>query len=180
LISRVKDRTRKRFGRLVVLEQAGFDHSYHARWLCQCDCGKTIVVSSSNLGRSTQSCGCYRDEHYGQGRQKKHGLWKSDRWWMYQSARSRAKKKSISFSIKVTDIPEIPSHCPILGFPLVRSVGVGSQSFNSPTLDRIKPELGYVPGNLQVISQRANVIKNDASAEEIRKVADYMAKLEAA
>ena len=178
---RRKDRIGQRFGRLLVIKLEGFDASFHSQWLCQCDCGKTKVVSNSNLGkdRGTQSCGCYQQEHYGQGKQTKHGLWKSDRWWLYQSAHARAKKKGLPCSIQVTDIPEIPSHCPILGFPLVRSVGVGSQSFDSPTLDRIKPALGYVPGNIQIISQRANVIKNDASAEEIMKVAMYMTQLEA-
>lgn len=46
-----------------------------------------------------------------------------------------------------------------------------------PTLDRIIPNKGYVKGNIQIISQRANVIKNDASAEEIMKVAKYMEEL---
>lgn len=85
--------------------------------------------------------------------------------------------KCIPFNIKSTDIPEIPPVCPILGIPLFRGKGVGSHGPNSPSLDRIIPVLGYIRGNIQVISQRANVIKNDATYEEVQKVADYMRKL---
>jgi hypothetical protein len=57
---------------------------------------------------------------------------------------------------------------------MARSYGAGGVTFNSPTLDRTIPDLGYVPGNIDIISQRANVIKNDATPEEVQMVADYM------
>ena len=44
----------------------------------------------------------------------------------------------------------------------------------SPTLDRIVPSLGYVPGNVVVISHKANSIKSNATAAEIRAVADWL------
>ncbi|WP_210240170.1 hypothetical protein, partial [Mesorhizobium sp. M2E.F.Ca.ET.154.01.1.1] len=69
----------------------------------------------------------------------------------------------------------IPTHCPVFGFELKD----GGDRNNSPSLDRIKPELGYVPGNIQVISTRANRIKNDATPDELRLLADYTAKLAA-
>lgn len=51
-----------RFGRLVVLKQVERkpdDKDKHFKWLCQCDCGKTCVVRSSNLRNGiTKSCGC--------------------------------------------------------------------------------------------------------------------------
>ena len=59
------DLTGKRFGRLVVIVQAE-DYIYPdghrmSRWLCQCDCGNTIVVNSNSLTRGlTQSCGCIK------------------------------------------------------------------------------------------------------------------------
>jgi hypothetical protein len=36
------------------------------------------------------------------------------------------------------------------------------------------PSLGYVPGNIRVISMRANRIKTDATADELRAVLRYM------
>jgi hypothetical protein len=56
----VIDRLGLRYGRLVVLERAArIEGRSEARWLCQCDCGKTTVVRGRLLGNgTTQSCGC--------------------------------------------------------------------------------------------------------------------------
>jgi hypothetical protein len=94
---------------------------------------------------------------------------------MLGSAKERAAKKGLPFSLTKDDIA-IPSHCPILGVPLKR----GTKCFHdySPSLDRIIPELGYVPGNIQVISHRANRIKTDANPEEVMLVAQYMSSIQ--
>lgn len=56
----------ERFGRLVVVKQADDyidgNEKHYAQWECKCDCGNTITVLGSNLGRSTLSCGCIKDE----------------------------------------------------------------------------------------------------------------------
>jgi hypothetical protein len=90
---------------------------------------------------------------------------------MLNSARKRAKNNSLPFSISLEDIV-IPKVCPILGIDLV--IGAGRASICSPTLDRVIQELGYTKGNVQVISWRANRIKNDATIEELLKVVKYM------
>ncbi len=51
-------------------------------------------------------------------------------------------------------------------------------SDNSPTIDRINSSRGYEPGNIEVISWRANRMKGDATAEEHRKIADRMDALD--
>jgi len=43
-----------------------------------------------------------------------------------------------------------------------------------PSLDRIDPRKGYVPGNVIVMSYRANVIKGDGLPSEHRAVARYI------
>jgi hypothetical protein len=68
----------------------------------------------------------------------------------------------------------VPDKCPILGIELfISEKGVG-RTDNSPSLDRIIPSLGYVKGNIAVISQRANRIKNDATLEEITKLKAWL------
>lgn len=62
--------------------------------------------------------------------------------------------------------------CPILGIPLEHSTG--QAKFNSPSFDCFYPERGYVPGNVNVISWRANMIKSVASLDEIHAVARWM------
>jgi hypothetical protein len=96
---------------------------------------------------------------------------------MWVSARSRAKVKGIPFSIKLTDIPAIPIICPVLGIPLTHNLGHKGHVPGSPSLDRKIPTKGYIPGNIQIISQRANQIKNDATIEEIEKVFKYMQRI---
>lgn len=50
-----------RFGRLVVLQFAGYDDYRNRVWLCQCDCGKHIQVRATELPSGARtSCGCRR------------------------------------------------------------------------------------------------------------------------
>ncbi|WP_458098585.1 hypothetical protein [Roseomonas sp. WA12] len=84
------------------------------------------------------------------------------------AAKYRAKKKGLPFEITAADIV-IPETCPALGFPMA----AGGEKFNSPSVDRIDPALGYVPGNIVVVSFLANSIKFTADPEQIIKVGEF-------
>jgi hypothetical protein len=88
-----------------------------------------------------------------------------------QHAKRRAKLKNIPFNITISDL-KIPEKCPILGMTLVVNESYAKE--NSISLDRIVPELGYVKGNVAVISYKANTIKNNATIEELEKVLSWM------
>ena len=98
-------------------------------------------------------------------------------------ARRRAKNKNLPFEIDLDYVrsmagenAEFASHCPVFGIALDWSCmrGNGSKPLpNSPSLDRIDPERGYVKGNVKIISFRANLIKSDASPSELKLVAAY-------
>ena len=90
--------------------------------------------------------------------------------WMWQVAKQRAKAQGVPFEITKADVV-IPAFCPILGIPLSKGDGVTHAS--SPSLDKIIPELGYVPGNVQVISLRANAMKNDASFADMIALGEW-------
>ncbi len=83
---------------------------------------------------------------------------------MLASAKSRAKKKNIPFNLELSDI-KIPQFCPLLGMELQRNKN-GECRDTSPSLDRKTPELGYVKGNVWVISQKANMMKNNGTIDE--------------
>lgn len=83
---------------------------------------------------------------------------------LISKAKSRAKKKSLDFSITIEDI-YIPTHCPLLEIEICYC-NDGLKE-NSPSLDRIDPTMGYVPGNVWVVSHRANTMKSDATAEQV-------------
>jgi hypothetical protein len=92
---------------------------------------------------------------------------------LFTKAKYRAIRKHLEFSIKLSDIV-IPNICPVLGIPIIRdSCGI---SDNSPSLDRIDNTKGYVKDNIQVISNRANMIKSIGTAEEHLKIANYINK----
>lgn len=90
---------------------------------------------------------------------------------MCLSAKARAKRDGLLFGLKKEDIV-IPDVCPIFGIPLF--VGDRNNHDNAPTLDKIIPELGYVPSNIRVISYRANRIRNDATLIELKKLVAYL------
>jgi hypothetical protein len=89
--------------------------------------------------------------------------------------KGRCKKANIPFNLEISDI-KIPEFCPILGIKLQKSYIQGNPLPSSPSVDRHIPELGYIKGNISIISFRANRIKNDATFEELKKIMDYMNK----
>lgn len=97
---------------------------------------------------------------------------------LLNAARYRAKRRNIDFNLDLEDI-KIPVYCPVLGIELKQHrEGVRSgYYFDSPSIDRIDNNKGYLKDNILVISQKANLIKNNAnSSDELRAVADYIDK----
>lgn len=85
---------------------------------------------------------------------------------LINSARGRALEKELPFNITINDIiPE--EHCPILKIKL-KWIGSGPRDTNTPTLDKIIPELGYVKGNVRTISWLANLMKSYATIEQAK------------
>jgi regulatory protein YycH of two-component signal transduction system YycFG len=91
-------------------------------------------------------------------------------------ARHRARVKGVPYNITWRDI-QIPEFCPILGFKI--KLNVIKHSFDSVSLDRIYPDLGYTKGNIIIISYLANAIKNHATPDQLMKVALFYSKLRA-
>ncbi len=92
---------------------------------------------------------------------------------MLYSAKARAKKSDTPFDVTKDDIA-MPEYCPHFGILLI--TGDGKLTDNSPTLDRIIPELGYVKGNVMVISNRANRMKSNGTFEELIKLGQWAAE----
>ena len=91
------------------------------------------------------------------------------------SVQQRAKQKSIPCTLTLDDIV-IPKYCPVLGIELRMNYDGKCGDDNSPSVDRMRPELGYVKGNIFIISKRANTIKSFGTIAEHQKVIDYMEK----
>jgi hypothetical protein len=98
----------------------------------------------------------------------------------------------IEFTIEPTDIPgvkiewynlggrgskdtwkaiEYPKVCPVLRIEL--DWGMNGRQPNSPSLDRINPKFGYIKGNVMMISDLANSMKNSATPEQLKQFSEY-------
>ena len=89
------------------------------------------------------------------------------------NAKRNAEKKGVPFNLTRDDIV-VPNVCPVLGIPLDVSIPNRVPRHDAPSLDRLIPELGYVKGNVYIISNRANVIKSNGTAAEHDAVAAYI------
>ena len=72
--------------------------------------------------------------------------------------------KGLEFNLELSDIV-IPEKCPLLEVPF--HFGTKECYDYSPSIDRIDNSKGYVKGNIQIISMKANAMKNSASLEEL-------------
>lgn len=91
------------------------------------------------------------------------------------AAKQRAKKKQLPFNITVEDII-VPTYCPLLGIEIKNSIPGEGRKNNSPTLDRIIPELGYIKGNVWVISWKANRIKSNVPRTQLEQFCKNLLK----
>jgi len=88
---------------------------------------------------------------------------------IFTRVKSRAKIKEIPFNLDIEDII-VPETCPVLGIKIQQESGTGTNPIHSPSLDRINPNLGYIKGNVRVISNRANLLKSNATIKELEMV----------
>lgn len=95
---------------------------------------------------------------------------------LVHNAKFRSRAYKVPFNITpeyVKSCIPLDGCCPITLQPFER--GEGNVGPRSMTLDRILPELGYVIGNVVVVSHLANTIKQNCTDPEVfRRVADYV------
>ena len=90
------------------------------------------------------------------------------------SLRTRALSKGVPFDISVEYLAGItPDKCPVFdtSFSFINN---GKMTSDSPSVDRLRPELGYIEGNVRVISVKANNIKSAYTAADVARVAEWM------
>ena len=92
---------------------------------------------------------------------------------IYNRLKSSAKKRSIPFDLTITDLNNLtfPITCPVLGIPL--KFNRGTLRDDSYSIDRIDSSQGYTIDNIEVISWRANRLKNNATVSELQKISNH-------
>ncbi len=94
------------------------------------------------------------------------------------NARSRARAENLPFDLTYEYLLSIATdECPIFKTPFtwgVSNLGKGKTRADTPQLDRIIPELGYVQGNVAFISGKANKMKDNGTMQEHYDIADWI------
>ena len=117
----------------------------------------------------------YREENKEKLREynKKYNEENKERY-MASTTKHRAKKKNIPYDIDEDYLKSIwpeDNKCPALGLEFSRT-GEGLKS-TSLSLDRLVPELGYVKGNVAIVSMLANRIMTDATPDQVIAVGNF-------
>ena len=134
------NRSGQRYGRLLVLEEAGRNNLKKVLWKCLCDCGNTTVATSGQLAtEGAVSCGCYLKEKI-----TKHGGWKKSSYNTWRAMMRRCNnpndkdyKRYGALGVKV---------CPQWHNYTQFAKDMGEPE-GTQTLDRIDPYGDYTPEN---------------------------------
>lgn len=96
---------------------------------------------------------------------------------IFNRLKASAKKRGIPFELTLTDLNELsyPLRCPILDIPL--KYNTGQPGPDSYSIDRINSDLGYVKGNIVVISYKANRMKSDGTLSELQSLTEFYENL---
>ena len=118
------------------------------------------VHKRSKMGFRGQCKECCQKYKINRRSQEDTNIWFCER---SSQARQRIKRKNLTFTITYEDL-HYPTHCPITGLELTYLTAGGGKgrvrNFHAASLDRIDSNLGYVPGNVRVVSSIANIMKN--------------------
>ncbi len=162
-------------------------NSESENWYACQHCGKQFIPKQKNSKWCSTVCGnrARNRTHYNKSPERTRARFKQSRIThreslMLSRCKYRAKQSGLPFNLTKDDIV-IPEFCPVLGIKL-RQMSIDEEPKrgyhpSAPSLDRIIPELGYVKGNVRVISARANLLKNDATISELELVLQDLKKV---
>jgi hypothetical protein len=157
--------------KVLKLDEELTTKKQRSHFICICNkCLKECVVSACEIKRA-KSCGC--EKGVGDWNREAYGIKKTHffEYRLLSYARRNSRRRGEECDLVLEDIV-IPEYCPLLGIKLEtcmekkRRKGPGSQD-SCPSVDRIDSKIGYIKDNIWIISKRANVIKNNATVEEL-------------
>ena len=94
-----------------------------------------------------------------------------------KASKRRARLKNLAFNLSSDYLEKIfpkTCICPILGYKMkVANINLGKLS---PTLDRINPRLGYIKGNVEFVTNIANLMMTSATGRDIKKFVKWATK----
>jgi len=160
----------QKFGSLLVISIA--ESTKNGDWLCQCECGKSCTMNSTQLRKGrAKSCGCKKAASCRSANSKPPGY--SGATARYSSYRSGAKRRNLIFPLtRERFIELVQRDCFYCGRPPQRSltcstkgIPIPHSKFCSNGIDRVDSSIGYVEDNIVTACADCNVAKQALSQE---------------
>ena len=171
---RHKDLTGCKFGRLTPTKLDTQKSKYgKLYWFCKCDCGKTVSVSRTNLGRSTNSCGCLKAEMMVEAIKPLIPIEASDsayrRHYLNYKKDSRRRAKR-NFELTYEEFYQLViSPCSYCGSNPTTVISSGYKHWAYVNgVDRVDNEKGYTTSNTVSCCKTCNYIKRNMPVSELK------------
>lgn len=181
----------ERFKKLTAMGELKIKYSEKSKrnnlfHVVKCDCGVLLDLRAGSWGITSMCKTCVNSDSNLKTRRVLSRIENSElkgksgtvKGRLFQAAKKRAKSFGREFNLSIEDI-HVPDKCPVLGITLEKNIfkeriKFQSANDNSPSLDRIDSSKGYTKENIQVLSYRANSIKNDGTAYEHLLISKYL------
>lgn len=183
-MSKVIDLIGKKFGRLTVTQRVYPNvKKWRIMWLCECECGKEIIVDGGNLrNKHTKSCGCLKKE-YGEiiGKLNKLTFGLASIRQTIRTYKLNAKKRGLEYGLTDKQFEEITQKdCYYCGAKpkTISTLNNGNGDYKYNGIDRINNNKGYIIGNIVPCCRKCNRAKDISTLQEhknwIKKSYNYM------
>lgn len=164
------DLTGQRFGRLTAIEPTNIYDGTNIKWLCICDCGKRVTVSTGRLGTNkTKSCGCLARELTKKRSSK--NKYSSSFNALYSLYSSKAKQRGIEFLLTHEEFHQLTSgncfYCGIEPTKIKTHVKYDN-SYIYNGVDRVDNLRGYEFNNCVSCCSNCNYAKKQMTLDEFK------------
>lgn len=170
IMNKIKDLTGKKFGRLTAISPHGRSVSGKTLWKCECECGNTSIVSSSNLqSNGTKSCGCLRGTRGDASAFNR----------VFSRYKASAKFKGHEFALTESEFKSITKTvCHYCGVPpsSVNKHTGGSGTYVYNGIDRVDNSIGYVVDNCVPCCGDCNYAKRNLSYHDFLSLISRISK----
>lgn len=169
-LSRRKELTGLKFGRLLVLEKAQ-NKGDKTCWLCKCDCGRTTIVRTVALKEvnGTKSCGCLINE--------KNKLKRGEASFnsLYSNYLGSARRRDLDFNLNKEEVRHFTKqncyYCNLEPKKIIKNkYANGGYEYNG--IDRIDNNIGYELKNCVPCCSVCNMMKKDYNIDDFLKQID--------